>query len=125
MSKKLKMHLSEVNDKKSRKQFHRLPLIIYRDDPNFACPLQGMVENIFDPQKNPSFKNGDAIRWVLTDDNQKPIGRIAAFYNLDKAKTFEQITGGCGFFECIDSQEAANLLFDTARDWLKSKGLIQ
>jgi hypothetical protein len=117
------MQLIEITNKKTQKLFHKVPHPIYKGDPNWACPLEGMVENVFNPKKNPSFKRGEAIRWVLLDDNKKPIGRIAAFYNLDKAKTFEQPTGGCGFFECVDNQEAANKLFDTARDWLKSKGM--
>ncbi|MCI1753894.1 MAG: hypothetical protein LKM36_13835 [Flavobacteriales bacterium] len=29
----------------------------------------------------------------------------------------------CGFFECIDDQASADLLFDTARDWLKAQGM--
>jgi hypothetical protein len=117
------MQLIEITDKKTQKFFHKVPHPIYKGDPNWACPLEGMVENVFNPKKNPSFKRGEAIRWVLLDDNKKPIGRIAAFYNLDKAKTFEQPTGGCGFFECVDNQEAANKLFEAARDWLKSKGM--
>jgi hypothetical protein len=36
---------------------------------------------------------------------------------------FEQPTGGIGFFECIDNQNAANLLFDTAKEWLQTKGM--
>ena len=115
------MQLIEVTDKKTQKLFHKVPHFIYRNDPNWACPLEGMVENVFDPKKNPSFKNGEAIRWVLLDEKQHLIGRIAAFYNLDKAKIFEQPTGGCGFFECIDSQAAAGKLFDAARNWLKTK----
>ncbi len=117
------MQLIEVTDKKSRKLFHKVPHLIYRDDPNWICPLEEMVEKVFDPEKNPSFKNGDAVRWVLVDEKQNLIGRIGAFYNLDKAKAFDQLTGGCGFFECIDNQEAANRLFDAARDWLKQKGM--
>lgn len=117
------MQLIEVTDKKTRKLFHKVPHLIYKDDPNWACPLEGMVENVFDPQKNPSFKKGEAVRWILLDEKKNPVGRIAAFYNLDKAKIFEQPTGGCGFFECVDNQEAANQLFDAARDWLKSKGM--
>jgi hypothetical protein len=117
------MQLIEITNKKTQKFFHKVPHLIYKDDPNWACPLEGMVENVFDPQKNPSFKKGEAVRWVLLNDKHKPIGRIAAFYNLDKASIFEQPTGGCGFFECIDDQEAANKLFDAARDWLKSRGM--
>lgn len=117
------MQLVEVSDKASRKNFHKVPHAIYKDDPNWICPLEGMVENIFIPGKNPSFKNGEAIRWNLLNKNNEAIGRIAAFYNWDKALSFEQPTGGCGFFECTDNQDAANILFDAARDWLKIKGM--
>jgi hypothetical protein len=117
------MQLIEVTDKKTQKLFHKVPHPIYKGDKNWACPLEGMVENVFDPAKNPSFKRGDAIRWVLLDENKNPVGRIGSFFNIDKAKIFEQPTGGCGFFESIDNQEAADILFDAARDWLKSKGM--
>jgi hypothetical protein len=117
------MQLLEVKGKNTKNQFHKVPHLVYKKDPNWACPLEIMVENTFRPEKNNSFKNGVATRWVLVDEKDHPIGRIAAFINFDKAILFEQPTGGCGFFECIDNQEAANLLFDAARDWLKEKGM--
>ncbi|HNX79360.1 MAG TPA: GNAT family N-acetyltransferase [Prolixibacteraceae bacterium] len=117
------MQILEVNDKKSKRMFHRVPHLVYKDDPNWACPLEVMVESTFNPAKNPSFKNGDACRWILLNDKGKVIGRIAAFYNMDKAVLFEQPTGSCGFFECVDNQEAADMLFETAVKWLKSKGM--
>lgn len=117
------MQLIEVTDKNSRKQFHKLPHLIYKNDSNWACPLEMMVENIFTPEKNPSFKNGDANRWVVVDKKNKPIGRIGAFFNREKAVIYDQPTGGCGFFECIDDQNVANLLFETAHEWLKSNGM--
>ena len=117
------MHLIEVNDKKSTQLFHKVPHLIYKDDPNWAAPLQGMVEAIFDPKKNKTFRNGKAIRWVLLDDQNKPLGRIAAFINYNLAKTYEQPTGGCGFFECTDNQEAANMLFNAAADWNRQNGM--
>ena len=82
------MQIAIVNSQKTIRQFHQVPHLIYKDDPNWACPLEAMVDNIFSPEKNPSFKNGDATRWVLTDDNGKPIGRIGAFFNRDKAFVF-------------------------------------
>lgn len=117
------MQIIEVTDKRTRKAFHKVPHIIYKGDPNWACPLEAMTENVFSREKNPSFKNGDAIRWVLTDDKGRLAGRIGAFYNLDKAMVYEQPTGGCGFFECINDKAAAAMLFDAARDWLRSKGM--
>ncbi len=117
------MQLQKVNNSETIKLFHKLSHLIYKGDKNWAAPIQGMVENTFDPAKNPSFKHGEAERWVIVDQSGDPVGRIAAFINYDKAKTFEQPTGSCGFFECIDDQEVANLLFDTARDWLKERGM--
>lgn len=117
------MQLTEVRDKKTRKLFHQVPRIIYKDDPNWACLPDGMVEAVFDPRKNKTFRNGKATRWILLDDNGNLAGRIAAFINLNTAYTYEQPTGGCGFFECIDDQEAANILFKAAADWNRQQGM--
>ncbi len=117
------MQLLEVTDKRTRKLFHKVPYLIYKDDKNWAAPLQGMVEGIFDPAKNKTFRNGKAIRWVLVDDQGELLGRIAAFINFNLSKTYEQPTGGCGFFECVDNQDAANMLFDAAADWNKQNGM--
>lgn len=117
------MRLLQVTDKQTQKLFHQVPHLIYRNDPNWPCPLHAMVEDVFTPSKNPSFKTGDACRWVLTDGNGNLLGRIGAFFNTKKAFTFEQPTGGCGFFECVNQFEAAKMLFDAARDWLKEHGM--
>lgn len=117
------MQLVEVTNKKTKRFFHKLPHIIYADDKNWVAPLEPMVESIFDPQKNKTFRTGRAIRWILLDDTKNVIGRIAAFVNFNLAKTYEQPTGGCGFFECIDKQEAANMLFNAALTWNKEQGM--
>lgn len=117
------MKIIQVTDRKTVRQFHDAIRVIYKDDPNFVCPLDKDIEAIFDPSKNTFFNNGDASRWILINDNGELIGRVAAFYNWEKARKYEQPTGGMGFFECIDNQEAAFLLFDTCRDWLEEAGL--
>ncbi len=117
------MKLIEVNDKKSRKQFHQIPYLIYKGDKNWIAPIQGMVEAVFDPAKNKTFKNGKAIRWILVDEKGKLLGRIAAFINYNLSGTYDQPTGGCGFFECVNNQEAANMLFNEAVKWNKANGM--
>lgn len=96
---------------------------LYRDYPNWVCPLDTDIEKVFDPAHNELFHEGEAIRWVARDEQGAIVGRIGAFYNREKAAIEEQPTGCCGFYESIDDQEVANLLFDAARDWLKSKGM--
>jgi hypothetical protein len=60
----------------------------------------------------------------LKNNEGNLIGRVAAFINRKIAsKGNDQPTGGMGFFECINSQEAAFKLFDQCKDWLGSHGM--
>lgn len=117
------MRIAELGDKKSKRAFLNVPKVLYKDEETWVCPLDKEIESIFDPEKNVYFKHGEASRWILKDDQGKLIGRIAAFIDHKTAKKQDQPTGGTGFFECINNQEAANLLFDTAREWLKERGM--
>lgn len=96
---------------------------LYKEYPNWVCPLDTDIEKVFDPKHNELFDEGEAIRWVVRNAEGQIVGRIGAFYNREKASIEEQPTGGCGFFESIDDQEVANLLFDASRDWLKARGM--
>jgi hypothetical protein len=100
-----------------------VPKILYRKDPFWVCPPDQETETAFDPSRNKLFRNGDAKRWVLHSEQDKLIGRIAAFYNPDLAGRNKQPTGGIGWFECINDQGAANMLFDAARAWLTENGM--
>ncbi|GAB3926505.1 GNAT family N-acetyltransferase [Mucilaginibacter myungsuensis] len=117
------MTIVEVKDKHTRKQFLDVARFIYKDDPNWVCPLDNEVEAVFDPAKNNFHKHGKITRWVLLNDQQKPVGRVAAFINEEKAYKHDQPTGGMGFFECIDNKEYAFTLFDTAQNWLQQHGM--
>jgi GNAT superfamily N-acetyltransferase len=117
------MRIEAVNNARTLKHWMDLPWRIYRNDPNWIPHLRQDIEKVFDPKKNKLFQGGQCRRWVLYDDAGTPIGRIAAFVNPKTAYTEKQPTGGMGFFECIDDQAAANLLLDTARDWLKELGM--
>lgn len=114
------MKIREVSDTGTEKEFYHLPHDIYQADSQWIAPLVQDVRKVFDPQKNPHFEHGECARWILTD-GEKTIGRIAAFINHRTAETEEQPTGGCGFFECTNNQQAANLLFDTAKTWLQER----
>ncbi|HOW20880.1 MAG TPA: hypothetical protein PLH74_04895 [Tenuifilaceae bacterium] len=114
--------LKEVDNRKTRKDFLNLPVELYRDYPSWIRPLNNDIESVFNPKTNKQFRHGEAIRWVLYSDN-KPVGRIAAFIDYEIARNNEQPTGGVGFFECINSPEAATQLFDTAKEWLQQRGM--
>jgi hypothetical protein len=117
------MKIIQVLDKKLSKRLLSIARYLYRDDPVWVCPLDREINAIFDPAVNVFFKHGVAQRWILLDDKGMPAGRIAAFIDHHAANLYDQPTGGMGFFECIHDQEAANMLFDTAKNWLAGRGM--
>ncbi len=117
------MQLIEVTNHELGEEFIRFPVPLYKNDPNYIRPLDDDIRKVFDPERNKFFKHGTAVRWLLKDTGGKTIGRVAAFINESKAYTFEQPTGGMGFFECINDKQAAFLLFDKCKEWLQAKGM--
>jgi len=112
-----------VDNSSHRKIFLDVPRRIYSEDPLWIAPLESQVEAVFDPRKNSFFSKGEARRWILLDDSNIPIGRIAAFFRTDKTSLGAVPTGGIGFFECVNDQVAAGLLFSAATTWLAAKGI--
>jgi hypothetical protein len=80
------------------------------------------IRSAFDRKINPYYKHGDAVRWIALNDRGETVGRIAAFYDTRKDEADYVRSGGCGFFESIDDQQVAKLLFDTAKTWLQENG---
>jgi hypothetical protein len=117
------MKLIKVTNRKTKKKFLDTARTVYKNDKTWVCPLDSAINAVFDPEKNPYFKHGEAERWILMDDNNNLIGRVAAFIDHKTAELQDQPTGGMGFFECINDKKAAFLIFDTAKEWLKSHGM--
>ena len=116
--------LKEVKTASDEKVWLHVDRPIYKGNPMWVSPLDNDISRVFNPQVNKKFNNGEAIRWTAFDSaTGEAVGRIAAFYENNASEDYEQPTGGCGFFESIDNQEVANLLFDACRDWLASKGM--
>lgn len=113
----------KLGDKALIREFLMLAVRIYKDDPLWIRPLDKDIEAVFDPKTNKFWRHGKAIRWILQNDKGETVGRVAAFINERTANTEEQPTGGMGFFECIDDQATANLLFDTCKEWLTANGM--
>lgn len=111
-----------VGDKILKRMFLEFPVSLYASDPNWIRPLDQDIEVIFDPNKNFHLKKGEAIRWILFDENQNPIGRVAAFYKNTEPDKSNLKLAGMGFFEVIDDENAAKILFDACKNWLKEKG---
>jgi hypothetical protein len=117
------MKIIRVIDRKTKMKFLDAARVIYKNDNVWVCPFDNEIEAIFDPKKNTYFKHGEVERWILIDENNNLTGRVAAFIDKNLAWSYDQPTGGIGFFECVNDKNSAFLLFDTAREWLKTRGM--
>lgn len=118
------MKIEEVVTPEGESEFLLLPVRMYKNSPHWIRPLDKDIRNVFDKEKNKTYRHGECIRWLLRDDQGVVLGRVASF--IDKKtvnKGNDQPTGGMGFFECINDATAAFLLFDQCKTWLQGKGM--
>lgn len=119
----MKYTIEEVLNEKQANEFLLLPVALYKDDKNWVRPLDNDITKVFDKEKNPFFKHGECTRWLLRDESGKCVGRVASFIDEDACRLDAYSVGGMGFFECINDQEAAFMLFDRCRAWLEERGM--
>ncbi|HEY4110672.1 hypothetical protein [Puia sp.] len=118
------MQLIEVSQPDTAKDFIRVNVELNRNVPGYIRPIDKEINEVFDKNSNKAFRHGEITRWILKDDDGRLIGRIAAFINKKyKNKGDDGPVGGVGFFDCIDNQEAADMLLDVARHWLVQRGM--
>src|SRR4030095_10503011 len=118
------MKLVEVTTSGLSREFLEVNAVINKDSSSYIRPLNKDINQVFDTKKNKAFRHGTAARWILKNGENELIGRIAAFTNKKyKNKGDDVPVGGIGFFDSINNQEAADMLFDVAKHWLLQNGM--
>lgn len=116
------MQIIPVETPQHEKDFLDFPRRLYRNDSRHVVQFDNEIKKAFDRSVNPYFKHGDAARWIAINEKGETVGRIAAFYDTHKDEADYVKSGGCGYFDSIDDQQVAHLLFDTTRNWLQKNG---
>lgn len=119
----MKFSLVEVKNRQHEDAFLQLSVKLYNGNPCWVRPLDNDIRNVFNKEKNPCFKHGECVRWLLEDEQGNCVGRVAAFINEKTCRLDDYPVGQMGFFECIDNQEAAFILFDKCREWVEERGM--
>jgi len=111
--------LTEVTD---FKHFHAVLKEVYRGNDQYVFPLQGDIEDVLS-EKNKVYDGTNLKLWVVLEEGKRPVGRITAF--VDRARNDEMAlpVGGIGYFESIEVDTVAELLFNAAEDWLTKEGM--
>lgn len=109
-----------LRDPVLRKQFARFPFTMYKGDPAWVPPLLMGVDEELDPEKGPFFSHGEAELFIAMRDGQS-VGTISAQIERQQDRIHKDGAGFFGYFECIDDQEVAKALFESAEAWLRGR----
>jgi hypothetical protein len=110
----------DLNKKNDKKRFVDFDYEIYKDSPHWVAPLRMDINERLNPKKHPFYLNGK-IQCFVALRNGKIVGRIAAIDNNNYNEFHSSNVGFFGFFECINDQEIANVLFDKVTEWHQSQ----
>jgi GNAT superfamily N-acetyltransferase len=114
--------IREANQRRVLKDFIRLPYRLYKDNPYWTAPLLAEEKRTFNPKHNAFLRKNPVVFYVCYKNN-RPVGRIAGIINKNHNDFHKDRTGFFGFFESIDDEAAAGLLFRAAVEWLKKQGV--
>src|SRR3989442_8623418 len=114
--------IRRVSSGSDRRQFIKFPWQIYKGNPAWVPPLLMDRRKLMDKKKNPFYAHADA-EFFLAYRNKEIVGRIGAIVNHNHNREHRENIGFFGFFESVNDQEAANKLFETAKNWLKERGV--
>lgn len=115
------IEIKQVKTKKDIKEFIEFPLRLYRDNPYFVPPLYGDEKALF---KNKTVYDDqcETVYFIATQDG-KTVGRISGILQKASNEKWQQKRVRFTRFDCIDSQEISDALFDAVEGWAKQKGM--
>ncbi len=114
--------ISVVDTKEGKKEFLEFPYSLYENDEYWVPPLRMEQKKLLDTDKNPFYDNAE-IELFLVYNNGKLVGRIAAIIDHRYNDYHDAKTGFFGFFECINRERSAQLMFRVVEEWLRSRGM--
>jgi len=112
----------KVENQKDLMRFIKFQWKIYSGDKYWVPPLIMDRKKLLNKKKNPFYLHAEADFFLAERDGEL-VGRIGAIKNDLHNKYHNDKVGFFGFFECINDQKVANVLFDTVKQWLKDRGL--
>ena len=116
------IEIKEVKTAKQRKLFVDFPTKLYKGVKQYVHPLRSSELELFNPKKNVSFEDCEAIYFLAYKDGEL-VGRIAGIiqrlYNNKVNEKRVRFTR----FDAINDKEVAKALFDSVENWARLKGM--
>lgn len=114
--------IEPVNSRRGMLEYIQFPFKLYRGDPCWVPPLIEERLAYFDTKKNPLYEHTRHQLFIARRGGEV-VGTIGALVNDRHNQVHDELSGGWGFFECIDDQVVADALLGTAENWCRQEGM--
>ena len=114
--------IKEVTTLRDLRAFVRFPNKLYRGNPYWVPALFVDDYQTFRRDKNPAFDYCEARYW-LAYRGRDIVGRIAAIYNREHIKKWQQPYLRFGWVDFEDDPAVSAALFEKVESWAREKGL--
>lgn len=114
--------IEKVETQHQRRRFATFPWQIYKDDPLWVPLLLPDRMKQLNPHKG-TFCNHAETDFFLAFKDGELSGTIMAAVDHSSNHSRKLKDGMFGFFECVNVQQVADKLFETAKIWAKERGL--
>lgn len=116
------VEIHQVSTRRDLTAFVTFPWRVYRGDPLWVPPLISDRRETLDPGRGQFFRQAD-VALFMARRGRSVVGTIAAFIDRVRVERLKNADGGFGFFEVMEDYEAARLLLDACRQWLRERGM--
>ncbi|MEN6351315.1 MAG: hypothetical protein ABFD08_18235 [Syntrophomonas sp.] len=112
----------EVQGKQDLRQFMELADRIYHNDHNWVPPLRFLLRSTIRHLCKPRNEVEPSTLFLAREGNDV-LGRICVGIDHSLNDVMDTRAGYISLFECVDSYEVAERLFDKAAEWLRERGI--
>ncbi len=105
-----------------REKFIKFLWKIYEGNEHWVPPLLMDRRKLMDKKKNPFYSHAEA-EFYIAERKGEMVGRIAGIVNHNHNKEHGDKVAFFGFFESINDQTVADALFDTAKKFVRERGM--
>ncbi len=114
--------IREVLSKNEYFSFIKFPENLYKNEPNWVCPLRNDEYNILKKELNPSYEYCDA-RLYMAYKNDIIVGRVAVIVNHKSNKAWNEKRLRFGWIDFIDDDTVSKALIDKVEEIAKEFGM--
>ena len=118
----MNLELREVRSRNELHTFIFLPKKIHHNDSNWLPPLWMDEKELFNKEKNHSFKFADTLM-LLAWRGDNAVGRIMGIISHRYNEINNENNGRFCFIECFDDREVFHALITAVEEWARNKGM--